>query len=90
MIIQVICDIMPWQLGNSYRCFREACCPNLQGLSSPETFALVTLFQGLENPIMGTLLHASRLLLNHALSYPHALHSRKYLSPIFILNTSSS
>jgi len=51
MIIQVICDVTPLRLGNSYRCFREACCPNLQGLSSPETFALVTLFQDLENQL---------------------------------------
>jgi len=74
---------MPWRLGNSYRCFREACCPNLQGLRSPETFALFTLFQGLENLIMGTLLNASRLLLNHPLFFPHALHSRKYFSHLF-------
>lgn len=87
MTIQVICDIMPWWLGNSYRCFREACCPNLQGLGSRETFALATLFQGLENPIMGTLLHASRLLLNHALSYPYALPSRKYFSHLFSSST---
>lgn len=78
---------MPWWLGNSYWCFREACCPNLQGLSSLETFALVTLFQGLENLIMGTLLHASRLLPNHALSFPHALHSRKYFSHLFSSST---
>ena len=86
-MIQVTCDTMPWQFGNSYRCFREACCPNLQGLSSPETSVLVTLFQGLENPIAGTLLHASRLLLNHALSHPHALHSRKYFSHLFSSST---